>query len=60
MVILLLYAALITDLSNRIADGQLLQLVKFYGMNNPDKKSRSGNINWFLQFSGVAFQYVHD
>lgn len=34
-------------------------LVKFYGRIDPGKKSRSDNISWFLQFSGVVFQYTH-
>ena len=39
-------------------DGELYRLVKFYGRIDKSK-SRSEDINWFLQFSGVVFQYVH-
>ncbi|KAF9652450.1 hypothetical protein BDM02DRAFT_2748052 [Thelephora ganbajun] len=37
-------------------DAKVLQLVKFYGMDNPDLKSKIPNLNWFLREIGVTYQ----
>lgn len=42
---------------SRTPDQELRQLVKFYGKSTPGKKLDA--INWFLEFSGVIFRYVH-
>ena len=36
-----------------------MELVKFYGMEAPNRTSKVPNINWFLREIGVAYQYVY-
>jgi len=40
----------------RFNDAKVLQLVKHYGMDNPDPKSKVPNLDWFLRTIGVTYQ----
>ena len=42
-----------------ITDVKIVELVRFYGMEHPDLKSKIPNLNWFLREIGVAYQYVY-
>jgi len=45
----------VDDLSE-LDEAKVLQLVKYYGMQNPDPESKIPNLNWFLKFIGVTYQ----
>jgi len=37
-------------------DAKTIELVKFFGNDKVDTKSRIPNVNWFLRYIGVAYQ----
>ena len=38
---------------------KVVELVRFYGMEVPDQKSKVPNLNWFLREIGITYQYVY-
>ena len=40
-------------------DAKVVELVRFYGMGNPDLGSKVPNLNWFLRELGITYQYVN-
>jgi hypothetical protein len=42
-----------------MTDEKVVELVKYYGLKDPDLKSKVPNLNWFLREIGVTYQYVY-